>query len=244
MEMNTTPDDVKFLDPRTFMDSDFFCWCSASDSGSDSDSDLDLNFELFAFNDSDFSDRVLRIEIIPDKPESDSTRNRKSSIEDIDKENDGFVEDEDVQNIDSFWNMDCSMVLGVKNVHISSPILAAKSPFFCKLFSNGMRESEQRHVTLRIHASEEAALMDLLNFMYSSTLSTTTPSALLDVLMAADKFEVISCMKYCSRLLQYLPMTLESAWLCLDLPSSVSMAEAVQPVTDAAKQFLATWPSS
>ncbi|CAL5429961.1 unnamed protein product [Camellia sinensis] len=91
---------------------------------------------------------------------------------------------------------------------------------------------------------EEVALMDLLNFMYSSTLSTTTPSALLDVLMAADKFEVISCMKYCSRLLQYLPMTLESAWLCLDLPSSVSMVEAVQPVTDAAKQFLATWPSS
>ncbi|CAL5429960.1 unnamed protein product [Camellia sinensis] len=88
--MNTTPDDVKFLDPRTIMDSDFFCWCSASDSGSDSDSDLDLdlNFELFAFNDSDFSDRVLRIEIIPDIPESDSTRNRKSSIEDIDKEND------------------------------------------------------------------------------------------------------------------------------------------------------------
>ncbi|KAL7183140.1 hypothetical protein ACSBR1_041759 [Camellia fascicularis] len=169
-----TPDDVKFLDPRTILDSDFFCWCSASDS----DSDADLNFELFAFNDSNFSDRVLRIEIIPDIPESDSTRNRKSSIEDIDEEN------------------------------------------------------------------EEAALMDLLNFMYSSTLSTTTPSALLDVLMAADKFEVISCMKYCSRLLQYLPMTLESARLCLDLPSSVSMAEAVQPVTDAAKQFLATWPSS
>ncbi|KAL7165486.1 hypothetical protein ACSBR2_041215 [Camellia fascicularis] len=68
-----TPDDVKFLDPRTILDSDFFCWCSASDS----DSDADLNFELFAFNDSNFSDRVLRIEIIPDIPESDSTRNRK-----------------------------------------------------------------------------------------------------------------------------------------------------------------------
>ncbi|KAF5938552.1 hypothetical protein HYC85_022811 [Camellia sinensis] len=132
--MNTTPDDVKFLDPRTIMESDFFCWCSASDSGSDSDSDL--NFELFAFNDSNFSDRVLRIEIIPDIPESDSTRNRKSSIEDIDEENDGFVEDEDVQNIDSFWNMDCSMVPGVKNVHISSSILAAKSPFFCKVKEN------------------------------------------------------------------------------------------------------------
>lgn len=80
--------------------------------------------------------------------------------------------------------------------------------------------------------------MDLLSFMYSNTLKTTTPTALLDVLMAADKFEVASCMRCCSTLLRNLPMTCESALLYLDLPSSVSMAEAVQPLTDAAKQFL------
>ncbi|KAA8520905.1 hypothetical protein F0562_011578 [Nyssa sinensis] len=147
--------------------------------------------------------------------------------------------DEAAQNNDSSWSMECSTVIRVKTIHISSPILAAKSPFFYKLFSNGMRESEQRHVTIRIHASEEAALMDLLNFMYSNTLSATMPSALLDVLMAADKFEVASCMRYCSQLLRNLPMTCESALLYLDLPSSVLMAEAVQPLTDAAKQFLA-----
>ena len=87
--------------------------------------------------------------------------------------------------------------------------------------------------------TEEVALMELLNFMYINTLSTTTAPALLDVLMAADKFEVASCMRYCSRLLCNLPMTPESALLYLDLPSSVLMAEAVQPLTDAAKQFLA-----
>lgn len=87
--------------------------------------------------------------------------------------------------------------------------------------------------------AEETALMDLLSFMYSNTLSTTIPTALLDVLMAADKFEVASCMRYCSRLLRNLPMTCESALLYLDLPSSVLLAEAVQPLTDAAKQFLA-----
>lgn len=136
-----------------------------------------------------------------------------------------------------------------------------------------MRESEQRHVTLRINASgmhklqyiflgyvtysnrceqaklnnnsnitlytEEAALMELLNFIYSNTLSVTTAPALLDVLMAADKFEVASCMRYCSQLLRNLPMTPESALLYLDLPSSVLMGEAVQPLTDAAKQYLA-----
>nr|GFB92821.1 hypothetical protein [Tanacetum cinerariifolium] len=102
-----------------------------------------------------------------------------------------------------------------------------------------MRDSEERYVTVRINASEEAALMELLNFIYSNTLTANTAPDLLDVLMAADKFEVASCMRYCSRLLRNLPMTPESALLYLDLPSTVLMAEAVQSLTGAAKQFLA-----
>ncbi|GMY30461.1 BTB/POZ domain-containing protein POB1-like isoform X1 [Fagus crenata] len=278
------------FDTQSIMDS--FSSTSGVGGGSVSDSDF-----AFAFNDSNFSDRVLKIEIIPDMPETKSdgdgctsiadwARNRKRRREEIKKDaavdvvlhceeqilncnmpdtedGEGYgnqdeeavamieespsgvginlnkLGDEAAPGNDESWSMDCSAVLRVKTIHISSPILAAKSPFFYKLFSNGMRESEQRHVTLRIHASEEAALMDLLNFMYSSTLSTTTPPALLDVLMAADKFEVASCMRHCSRLLRNLPMTCESALLYLDLPSSVLMADAVQPLTDAAKQFLA-----
>ncbi|XP_043717766.1 BTB/POZ domain-containing protein POB1-like isoform X2 [Telopea speciosissima] len=267
------------FDPRTIMDSDFSPGLHATPEG-------DFGF---AFNDSNFSDRILRIEIMSGLPENKSdvdgfnsiadwARNRKRRREDIKKENatdfSVFPEEEQILNIgqpdtedgltyenqdeevmamieespsghgaahsnDSSWSMDCTTVLRAKTIHISSPILAAKSPFFYKLFSNGMRESEQRHVTLRINASEEDALMELLKFMYSNTLSTTTAPALLDVLMAADKFEVASCMRYCSRLLRTLPMTPESALLYLELPSSVLMAEAVQPLTDAAKQYLA-----
>lgn len=143
------------------------------------------------------------------------------------------------KSTDSFTYLNSAASLPVRTIHISSPILAAQSPFFYKLFSNGMKESEQQHVTVQIHASEEAAFMDLLKFMYSNTLSTITPTALLDVLMAADKFEVASCMRHCSRLLLNLPMTCESALLYLDLPSSVSIADAVRPLIDAAKQFLA-----
>ncbi|KAK7258550.1 hypothetical protein RIF29_24130 [Crotalaria pallida] len=255
-----------------------------------SSSDADF---AFAFNDSNFSDRILRIEIMSDpldtRPDSDScatiadwARHRKRRREDVikkenvvvdltllpdeqilngnqtdiddcvpcenqDEEADAMVEesptgDEAANSIDndSSWSMDCSSVVRVKTLHISSPILAAKSPFFYKLFSNGMRESEQRHVTLRINASEEAALMELLNFMYSNTLGTTSPPVVLDVLMAADKFEVASCMRYCSKLLRNMPMTPESALLYLELPSSVLMGDAVQPLTDAAKQYLAS----
>lgn len=82
--------------------------------------------------------------------------------------------------------------------------------------------------------------MDLLNFMYSNTLSTITAPLLLDVLKAADKFAVASCMRYCSRLLGQLPMTRDSALLYLDLPSSVLMVDAVQSLTETAKTFLAS----
>jgi hypothetical protein len=81
--------------------------------------------------------------------------------------------------------------------------------------------------------------MELLDFMYNGTLSMTSPTALLDVLMAADKFEVAPCTTYCSRVLQNIPMTPECALLYLELPSSVLMADAVQPLIDAAKQYLA-----
>ncbi|KAL9691693.1 hypothetical protein QQ045_012119 [Rhodiola kirilowii] len=126
----------------------------------------------------------------------------------------------------------------INDIHINSVILAAKSAFFLKLFSNGMKESSQTHVTLTIKASEEGPFMDLLQFMYSNTLSSSTVHELMDVLMMADKFEVASCMIYCSQVLGNFEMSLDYALLCLDLPSSVQMTDFVQPFAKAAKQFL------
>ncbi|KAK4266936.1 hypothetical protein QN277_023793 [Acacia crassicarpa] len=265
------------FDPTTVMDSDYASGASPSDA--------DFGF---AFNDSNFSDRILRIEIMADPvvacPDCDGcgnltdwARHPKRRREDAKKDSSDLTllpderilngnqldtddaaanENQDEEAVamveespsgdeagnsnDSNWSMDCSTVVKVKTLHISSPILAAKSPFFYKLFSNGMKESEQRHVTLRINASEEAALMEVLNFMYSNTLSNSTPAALLNVLLAADKFEVASCMRYCTRLLRNMHMTPDAALLYLELPSSVLMAEAVQPLTDTAKQYLAS----
>lgn len=41
--------------------------------------------------------------------------------------------DEAANSNDTSWSMDCSTVVRVKTLHISSPILAAKSPFFYKV---------------------------------------------------------------------------------------------------------------
>lgn len=275
---------LDLFDPRTIMESDFASGGGGGGGSNSGSGRASVSCEGdfgFAFNDSNFSDRVLKIEIVlessDDKDDggggdcsislAEWARVRKRRREEIKKESalePVYQEEPDTEDVLAYenqdeeavamieesppgeedpdkddWVMDCSGVGRVRTLHISSPILAAKSPFFYKLFSNGMRESEQRHVTLRINASEEAALMELLNFIYSNTLSATSAPALLDILMAADKFEVASCMRYCSKMLQNLPMTPDSALLYLELPSSVLMAEAVQPLTDTAKQYLA-----
>ncbi|KAJ0683366.1 putative chromatin remodeling & transcription regulator BTB-POZ family [Helianthus annuus] len=112
--------------------------------------------------------------------------------------------------------------------------------FIMQLFSNGMRESEQCDVTLRINASEEAGLIELLKFMYSNSLTVTSAPEVFDVLMAADKFDVPSCIKHCSRLLKNLfIVTPEFILVYLDLPSNIIMAEAFQPLTIVTKQLYA-----
>ncbi|KAG6531514.1 BTB/POZ domain-containing protein POB1-like [Zingiber officinale] len=143
----------------------------------------------------------------------------------------------DSENKDSSI-MSSPCILRVIPIHINSAILSARSPFFYKLFSNCMKESEGQDTLLRINESEEAAFMKVLSFMYSGKLSNTFETPLLDVLKVADKFEVVSCMHYCSKLLRSLPVTTESALLYLDLPNSISLAYAIQPVIDAAKDFL------
>ncbi|KAL0329377.1 UNVERIFIED_CONTAM: putative late blight resistance proteinR1A-10 [Sesamum radiatum] len=135
----------------------------------------------FGFNNVNFSDRILKIEIMEDPPQSRPDR-------------DGVLTHangrEAAQGNEASPSMDHSVVRE-RIIYFSSLILAAHSPFFYKLFSNGMRESTQQQVTLSVQASDEASLMDMLNFMYSNTLTRTTPRALLDVLVIADKFQVV-----------------------------------------------------
>ncbi|XP_058742579.1 BTB/POZ domain-containing protein POB1-like [Vicia villosa] len=136
------------------------------------------------------------------------------------------------------FHMDYSAVVKEKTLYVSSSILAEKSSFFYKLFSNRMKESKQAHITVRITASEEAPFMELLKFMYNDSLYVTSPPRLMDILMAADKFGVASCMRYCIRILLNIPITLEAALLYLDLPHSFLMTEVVWPLAIAAKKYL------
>lgn len=74
--------------------------------------------------------------------------------------------------------------------------------------------------------------MKLLNFLYIHTLNFNTTPILLDVLIATDKFEVVSCMQYYSGLWRIITMQY------LELPSSISMAETVQTMSDVLRHYL------
>ncbi|KAF7045271.1 hypothetical protein CFC21_054392 [Triticum aestivum] len=188
----------------------------------------------FAFDSATFSDRVLRIEIGTVSPAPGSGGGSAA-----DQERRREEEGEKEQSVDSSSMMVGRPLLREKNMHINSAILASRSPFFLKFFSNGMKESDQTNPTIRITDSEENAFMELLSYMYSGKLTIAEPTRLLDILMAADKFEVLSCMRHCSQLLISLPMTTESALIYIDHPCSVSVVNEVRPFIDAAKEFLA-----
>ncbi|XP_040246075.1 BTB/POZ domain-containing protein At2g46260-like [Aegilops tauschii subsp. strangulata] len=176
------------------------------------------------FNVNVFSDRELQVEVVghdDHAPGSGASRKRRREE---DKGN-------DLEDIDSSCTVSSTPILRVETIYVSSAILAAKSSFFYKVFSNGMKES------VRTADSEEKAFMELLCFMHSGKFTATTePTPLVDLLMASDKFEVVSCTKIFIQLLMVLPMTPESAVMCLDLTCSISMAA---DLTEEAKKFLA-----
>ncbi|KAK1280818.1 BTB/POZ domain-containing protein [Acorus gramineus] len=182
----------------------------------------------FAFNNIDFSDRTLRLEIT----DSGSPSDAPSDVEEVRQSRWWWRPKQEEKR------------LRAVTLHVNSAILAAKSPFFYNLFSNGMRESLNKHsaTVLRVDASEEAAVMELLYFAYAGHLSRETvesPSAVLDVLRAADKFDVASCIRHCSVLLRdSSPMTEESASTYLGLPHSVLAREEVRPLMDAVMEVV------
>ncbi|KAL4203764.1 hypothetical protein AMTRI_Chr01g105510 [Amborella trichopoda] len=135
------------------------------------------------------------------------------------------------------WSKDCSPVLRVRKLHINYAILASRNPYFYKLFLNGMPESEQRDVKLRISASGGCFHGAILQFTYFGMISTNDLALLLDLLVVADKFEVASCVHHCSKLLGSLPMTRECAIKYLEHP--YRMIDAIRPLVVASKQYLA-----
>jgi hypothetical protein len=105
------------------------------------------------------------------------------------------------------------------------------------LYLNSVYERE-RYFVVWYFIAEETAFMDLLQYMYSLTLRARSTKELLDVLMLADKFEVTSCVDWCSTTLQDSPMSMENALVYIDLPRHLHTNDSVKSLIDKAKKFL------
>lgn len=82
-----------------------------------------------------------------------------------------YIGDEGPNDSDSNWSMECSTVVRVKTLHISSPILAAKSPFFYKvnLMTKCVHVFEILHLVICIFVDFYAAL-----FQWNERVGATT----------------------------------------------------------------------
>ncbi|KAL8170179.1 hypothetical protein V2J09_021983 [Rumex salicifolius] len=125
-------------------------------------------------------------------------------------------------------------------LNLEIAVMNKSSKKFTRRATMNNKSQDKDKFTLRINESEEAAFMDMISFIYDTSLNGTSRAELVKVLMAADKFEVTSCMRHCIQLLSNLPMTIESAVHYLELHSMVFVAEEVEPLIDEVKKYFAS----
>ncbi|KAK1311456.1 BTB/POZ domain-containing protein POB1 [Acorus calamus] len=102
------------------------------------------------------------------------------------------------------------------------------------------KTGQQKETTLRIDVSNKDALMELLKFIYGMKLPPTIVASipsLLGILMVADKYDVPSCVRYCTSLVLS-DMNLNTASYCLEFSSKVLASQAIKPIAKAAQKFL------
>lgn len=126
-------------------------------------------------------------------------------------------------------------ILRVKEISVSSVIVASESPYFLKLFCNGMKESGQNIVSMRVTEIEAEALEELIHYIYKEKFKRTDPHHLLNILVASDKYQVNKAAKFCVESMLNSEITTESAILYLNCPVALEAMEAVKLV---ARNFL------
>nr|XP_019702645.1 BTB/POZ domain-containing protein At2g46260-like [Elaeis guineensis] len=107
-------------------------------------------------------------------------------------------------------------------INVDYSLLSFQSSLFRKLHGEMKRESRERPLTIQIEASEENAFIGLLEFIHSSSMPSLCYEEIVDLLLASDKFQVLSCAKKCIRQLVWKP---NWAFSCFKLCDKVHWAD-------------------
>uniref|UniRef100_A0A8I6XE66 BTB domain-containing protein n=2 Tax=Hordeum vulgare subsp. vulgare TaxID=112509 RepID=A0A8I6XE66_HORVV len=137
-------------------------------------------------------------------------------------------------------NVQKTPVPQVQHIRVSAMLLASESQFFHKLFTNGMKESNQNVIELQVSEAELEPVLEIIKFIYNGEFSKLDPKSLLATLLAADKYEVTTAISECGELLLNSEMTLGTARMYLDFTTTNSvLSEALGPLKSAAGDFVA-----
>lgn len=174
----------------------------------------------FAFNNAQFSDRVLQFEVFADTNSPSNLTDNQSVL------NNGK-------------SPSCEQKSETQHLHINSVILAAHSDYFLRLFSNGMSESSSEVAVVRVNEQERQGLYDLIEYMYTGHLREpyNAETAIL-LLCLADRFAISSCMDPLVDVFKRFPSTTTDCLLVLGLPETLKSNKTVQPVVEHYRNYL------
>ncbi|KAL7150339.1 hypothetical protein ABFS83_05G105600 [Erythranthe nasuta] len=122
---------------------------------------------------------------------------------------------------------------------VNSILFSQHSHFFRSLFNNGTSETRCREVAIHIDAADEVAVKSMLQFMMYRQLPEDSASSLLPLLIQADKYAVLLCIKYCiGRLTELMKSDPYTAVICIEVLEQVAVSD--RALHDAASRCLRT----
>lgn len=170
-----------------------------------------VNFK-FAFNNAQFSDRVLQFEI--SSPDTQCGLGSSKSPKNDEK-------------------------MEKQQLYVNSVILAAHSDYFMRLFSNGMSESSSSVAVVGVTEEERQGLHDLIEYMYTGHLQEPSNAETAIVLLClADRFAISSCMEPLVDIFKRFPSTISDCLLVLGLPETLKSNKTVQPIVEHCRNYL------
>lgn len=101
--------------------------------------------------------------------------------------------------LDSKLFADLTLKVGDEHIRVHSLVLAARSPVFCAMFSAGMRESQEKEVT--ITDLDVEAVRELVSFFYTGEFKKETlesDDSTLALLQAAHRYSAAPLVKKCT----------------------------------------------
>lgn len=130
----------------------------------------------------------------------------------------------------------------VKKIHVNSLVLAADSPFFKALLTNGMKESTEKEIHFEVADEEEAErVATLIRFLYTGDLRHYTSTAdRPQLLLLADRLGIGRAVEAVSKLLaEETDLTIERCSGYLELSDLLSVPELCKDLVARARLSLA-----